>query len=192
MQNKGKHGLHNSVQIQGGIWRGRRISFVSTAGVRPTKSIVKETLMNWLRPRLSGMDCLDLFSGSGSLAFELLSQGAKSVCCLDMSRANCEELKRNAGLLGAENLAVYPWSYPDPLPIDAKGEYDLILVDAPFGKNWEVEILQKIHTERLLKRNGLIYLELSTRTDWPEDSNMQIVKQKKSGGVQYGLYTQAE
>ena len=71
MQNKGKHGLHNSVQIQGGIWRGRRISFVPTVGVRPTKSIVKETLMNWLRPRLSGMRCLDLFSGSGSLAFEL-------------------------------------------------------------------------------------------------------------------------
>ncbi|HEY3487707.1 MAG TPA: RsmD family RNA methyltransferase, partial [Gammaproteobacteria bacterium] len=60
----------NRVRIIGGEWRGRIIEFVDAAELRPTKDLVRETLFNWLQPRLPGSRCLDAFAGSGALGFE--------------------------------------------------------------------------------------------------------------------------
>jgi 16S rRNA (guanine(966)-N(2))-methyltransferase RsmD len=67
------------VRIIGGSWRRRRIAIPAGANQRPTPDRVRETLFNWLSPKLPGAHCLDLYSGTGSLGFEALSRGAAQV-----------------------------------------------------------------------------------------------------------------
>ncbi|HKW81477.1 MAG TPA: RsmD family RNA methyltransferase, partial [Casimicrobiaceae bacterium] len=64
------------LRIIGGRWRGRRIRFPASAGVRPTPDRVRETLFNWLGQDLDGRRTLDPFAGSGALSLEALSRGA--------------------------------------------------------------------------------------------------------------------
>lgn len=57
----------------------RRIMLKTPQGkhTRPTTDRIKETLFNILQPELADAVFLDLFSGSGAIAIEALSRGAK-------------------------------------------------------------------------------------------------------------------
>src|SRR5690606_32737612 len=66
------------LRIIGGTWRGRRLRFPAV-DIRPTPDRVRETLFNWLGPRVQGARCLDTFAGSGALGLEALSRGAAEV-----------------------------------------------------------------------------------------------------------------
>ena len=52
---------------------------------RPTLDRVKESLFSILYPYLENSEILDLFGGSGALALEALSRGAKSAVIWDKS-----------------------------------------------------------------------------------------------------------
>lgn len=67
------------MRIIAGTLRSRRLKTVEGEGYRPAMGKVRESLFSMLSSRLGsfeGLDVLDLFAGSGSLAFEALSRGA--------------------------------------------------------------------------------------------------------------------
>ncbi|KFA12598.1 methyltransferase, partial [Xanthomonas vasicola pv. musacearum NCPPB 2005] len=64
------------VRIVGGRWRNTRLAVPSLPGLRPSSDRVRETVFNWLMPRLPGARVLDLFAGSGALGLEAVSRGA--------------------------------------------------------------------------------------------------------------------
>ena len=68
---------NNNLRIIGGVWRSRRVHFISSIKIRPTPDRVRETLFNWLANYVEDALGLDLFAGSGALAFEAVSRGAK-------------------------------------------------------------------------------------------------------------------
>ena len=185
MQKKSK----NRVRLQAGKWRGRSLSFPAIEGVRPTKSMVKETLMNWVRPVLPRYHCLDLFAGSGSLSFELASQGAQTVVCLDKSPQVCRALEKNKENLAASNIVVAQWEYPK-LPEAVIKAYDLILLDPPFGELAGEEMLSWLASSELLAKGAIVYLEQADKQPWPEAKGWEVVRHKRSGGVQFGLLQQ--
>src|ERR1051326_8850085 len=75
------------LRIIGGTWRGRRLRFPPQEEIRPTPDRVRETLFNWLGPRVVGARCLDLFAGSGALGLEALSRGASGVVFVEQHAA---------------------------------------------------------------------------------------------------------
>ena len=92
-----KRGGHNQLRIIAGKWRGRRIEFPAAAQLRPTPNRVRETLFNWLRDRIEGSACLDLFAGSGALGIEALSRGASSSLFVEQDRMLAENLRVQLG-----------------------------------------------------------------------------------------------
>ena len=57
-----KHDKHNNqVRIIGGQCRGRKLTFSSADGLRPTPDSVRERLFNWLGQDLTGLKVLDMF-----------------------------------------------------------------------------------------------------------------------------------
>jgi len=89
----------NRVRIIGGKWRSRLLRFPPAAQLRPTPDRVRETLFNWLGQRLDGLACLDLFAGSGALAFEALSRGASRAVMVESDRIVAQALRDNVKLL---------------------------------------------------------------------------------------------
>src|SRR6476661_11115610 len=73
----------HQVRIIGGQWKRTPLPVMDAEGLRPTPDRVRETLFNWLDHLLDrdwhGLQCLDLFAGSGGLGLEAASRGAARV-----------------------------------------------------------------------------------------------------------------
>lgn len=179
----------NQVRIIGGEWRGRKLSFPSIEGLRPTPDRVRETLFNWLHTYLPDARCLDLFAGSGVLGFEVLSRGARSLTFVENDRVVCSVLQDNAARLDALNRMTL--RHEDALEFirTYDGElFDIILMDPPYGQGLAAECLQLLARGGCLKAGGLLYMEHENDhrvADLPE--NWLILKNKATGQVDYSL-----
>lgn len=74
------------MRIIGGKIGGLRLNPPTNLPVRPTTDIAKEALFNILQNRLEfeGLNCLDLFAGTGNISFELASRGVEHVDSVDL------------------------------------------------------------------------------------------------------------
>lgn len=86
--------MKQTVRIIGGKYRGKKLYFPESEGLRPTPDRVKETLFNWLMHDIQGARCLDAFAGSGALGFEAYSRGASRVVLVESSPNACANLKK--------------------------------------------------------------------------------------------------
>ena len=94
-----RKGSNNRIRIIGGEWRSRQLPFIEVPGLRPTPDRVRETLFNWLQGRVTGARCLDLFSGSGAIAFEALSRYAAEVVFVEKHAKVAQQLRENLASL---------------------------------------------------------------------------------------------
>ena len=65
------------MKIISGTLKGRTIDGFNIEGTRPTMDRVKESLFGMIQTYIKDSICLDLFTGSGNLAFEAISNGSK-------------------------------------------------------------------------------------------------------------------
>lgn len=190
----------NSVRIIGGTWRGRRVHFPDSPGLRPTPDRVRETLFNWLQHSIAGTRCLDLFAGSGALGLEALSRGAREVVFVEPAFAPAQmlaaELKRlhggapggSGGLIlqtSAERFLATPG---EPSGGPSGRPFDVIFLDPPFGFDALPEYVRLIDAGGWAASGGWIYLE-SARSAGPPTipSHWELVKSKSAGEVGYHL-----
>lgn len=179
----------NKVSIIAGCWRSYPISFLETNGLRPTPSRVRETLFNWLNVDIINATVLDLFSGSGVLAFEALSRGAKSATLVENNIKTYQQLQQQAQKFK-----------PQPINVDivcqdafnyiksANNSFDIIFLDPPFRCYDLVELLLKIAQSHLIKSKSKIYLESEMAiTIHQLPHKIQLLKQKKAADVHYAL-----
>jgi 16S rRNA (guanine966-N2)-methyltransferase len=184
----------NSVRIIGGIWRGRRVGFPDTPGLRPTPDRVRETLFNWLQNSIAGARCLDLFAGSGALGLEALSRGAGHVVFVEQSPAVSRILQQTlASLKGSinanatANARIMEMGAARFLrtPIEP---FDIVFLDPPFGLNALAEYIPLIEAGGWLKPAGLLYLENERESSLPTlPPHWEVLKSKSAGQVGYHL-----
>lgn len=181
----------NSVQVIGGRWRGRRIRFPDGEGLRPTPSRLRETLFNWLAPALCDARVLDLFAGSGVLAIEALSRGAREAVLVDSSPAACAQLDRELAALGGANVsAVVVRS--DALDFLARrngAPFDLVFLDPPYHRGLLAPAMQALEARGLLAPGALIYVESETVPGYDiVPTSWRLHRRQESGQVCSSLY----
>ena len=83
------------MRIISGSLRGSKLFTLEGENTRPTLDRVKEALFSKINYDLPDKVILDLFSGSGALALEALSRGAKKAYLCDSSRDAIKIIKQN-------------------------------------------------------------------------------------------------
>ncbi|WJW75749.1 16S rRNA (guanine(966)-N(2))-methyltransferase RsmD [Thiohalobacter sp. IOR34] len=180
----------NQLRIIGGEWRGRRLPFADVPGLRPTPDRVRETLFNWLTPRIHGAACLDLFAGSGALGFEAASRGAARVVLVERHPAAVACLRDNQQRLGCPRIEVVAadaltYLQGEPQPFDG------VFLDPPFGQDWLPRCLEALAGGWLAPRAWL-YLEAerslssATLAAWLP-AGFHLRRSKAAGQVGYHL-----
>ena len=172
----------NEVRIVGGEWRSRRIRFTPRDDLRPTPDRVRETLFNWLGQDLTGLECLDLFAGSGALGFEAASRGAKRVVMVERDRASYSTLSRNRDLLSARQVELVCCDALEFLRSD-RAQYDVIFLDPPFAASYREKLLALLPSR--LRQSAHVYYEAGSREPWPE--GWAVCKQGRAGQVNFQL-----
>ena len=168
------------VRIISGKWRNRTLKVENYEGLRPTSERIRETLFNWLRSEISGLNCLDLFAGTGSLGFEALSRGADNCIFIDKTEAAIKQLKKAKELVIAENCHIFKTNGFDFLSSNKNNSYDLIFLDPPFADNIIDETINLIVKYELVTPNGYIYIEINKNQKFPDIPKNWIIARKKN------------
>ncbi|MDQ1063017.1 16S rRNA (guanine(966)-N(2))-methyltransferase RsmD [Stenotrophomonas sp. SORGH_AS_0282] len=127
------------VRIIGGKWRNTKLPVPLAPGLRPSSDRVRETLFNWLMPRLGGARVLDLFAGSGALGLEAVSRGAAQATLVERDAALARQLRESVARLGAQGqIEVVQGDALHWLGQRPSGLADIAFVDPPFADGlWE-------------------------------------------------------
>ncbi len=169
------------IRIIAGKWRGRKLDVIDSHGLRPTPDRVRETLFNWIQQDIAGARCLDLFAGTGALAFEALSRDASEVIMVESDPKIIESLKRHAKMLASKNHTIQLTDAMSWLKQGIK-DFDIIFLDPPFNQGYIEKCCALILEESLLNTNGLVYIESEKNLALPH--GWRIKKQKNAGQVQ--------
>ncbi|MFG6348320.1 MAG: RsmD family RNA methyltransferase, partial [Lachnospiraceae bacterium] len=74
------------MKVIAGTARGMNLATPQGRHTRPTTGRIKETLFNIIQADVPGSRFIDLYSGSGSIAIEALSRGAKEAVFVDNNK----------------------------------------------------------------------------------------------------------
>ncbi|MEW6611922.1 MAG: 16S rRNA (guanine(966)-N(2))-methyltransferase RsmD [Pseudomonadota bacterium] len=179
-----------SLRIIGGQCRGRRLKTPTGRGVRPTADRVRETLFNWLAPRLPGARVLDLFAGSGALGLEALSRGAREAVLVERDRRHLAVLQENVGLCALPGAVVKAMDALAYLKGPATS-FDIVFLDPPYGQNWIPRVAALLEQGGWLAPEAMIYVELEAErtAELPQlvPPTWRLIRAKRSGGIGYNL-----
>ena len=170
-----------------GTARGRKLITPEGLDTRPTTDKVKEAICSSLQFDFPEAKVLDLFAGSGQMAIEALSRGAKHATLIDADQRAISCIRQNVKSCGFENCT-------DIIKSDALSflqrtaeKFDIAFLDPPYRH----EILQQILPilAEKMHENGIIVCEHE-----PELKLLQRIlhfdlqKQKKYGKIIISIY----
>jgi 16S rRNA (guanine966-N2)-methyltransferase len=179
------------IRIIGGSLRGRRFRFADVPDIRPTPDRVRETLFNWLGPRVHGARCLDLFAGSGALGLEALSRGAASAVFVEQ---NITAVRALSSLITEWNVQDARLERADALHFlsGTAQPADIVFLDPPFAASLLAKTAALLEQRGWLSATALIYVEAPARDALPPlPPSWQPAKAKRAGEVGYHLFARA-
>ena len=181
------------MRIISGTMRGTKLYTLEGLNTRPTLDRVKEALFSKINYDLEDAEILDLFSGSGALALESISRGAKLSVLCDESRDAVKIIKQNIEKTKTEDKTiVLNCDYRKALEklVNDNMKFDFVFLDPPYKTDYAEDAAKQIIEKNLLKENGTIVLE----TDEKEkvlnnlDTNLLDIKDVKKYGRIFLLF----
>jgi 16S rRNA (guanine966-N2)-methyltransferase len=122
-----------ALRVIAGTAGGRRL-VAPKGAARPTTDRLKEALFASLGARVVDASVLDLYAGSGSLAIEALSRGAKRAVLVDHDRSADEAIRANLEATGFGSVARFQRSSVAGFVAGRVPEapFDLVFLDPPY------------------------------------------------------------
>lgn len=177
------------MRIVSGKYRGRKLMPPANLPVRPTTDYAKESLfnilVNWVD--YENLEVLDLFSGTGSIAFEFASRGARSVMAVDANPRCIEFIRKSAtefGMTEIEAVRTNAFVFLKHM----KAKYDLIFADPPYDLKDLEKIPDLVLESGLLKPEGLLILEHPASYDWSK--HVAFSRHRNYGKVNFTFFEQ--
>jgi len=156
------------MKVIAGTARGMNLATPQGRHTRPTTGRIKETLFNIIQADVPGSRFLDLYSGSGSIAIEALSRGAKEAVFVDNNKEALaciyENIKKTRFV---DKSQVMPAEAIHALKkLDNAGRFfDIIFIAPPYGRGFEKEALKFLLNSHIVEENTLIIIETEKGED---------------------------
>ena len=180
------------MRIVAGTHRGRPLLGPRGPGLRPTADRVRESLFNLLGQFFEGGEVLDLYAGTGALAFEALSRGMRRAVLVDQGAEAARLVAANAralGFEGAVELLRMPVARALPRLAQESRSFALILADPPYAEEAVEGVLRGVGEGRLLAAGGTLVVEHGRREVAPDSlAGLQRVDARRFGDTLVTLY----
>lgn len=153
------------MKIISGEFKGRTIRGFNIDGTRPTMDRVKESLFATIQNYVPDSIVLDLFSGTGNLGFEALSNMAQYCYFNDINPKCISFINKTIDELNLKDKTkVLNMNYKKALEFlnTNKIKFDLIFLDPPYKMEVLNDVIRYIKDNNLLNENGLIICEIDS------------------------------
>lgn len=183
------------MKVISGTLKGRNIKGYNIDGTRPTMDRVKESLFGMIQNNIKESTVLDLFSGSGNLGIEAISNGANLCYFIDNNKEAIQTIKENITNLNINSksrIILSDWKKALNDFANQNIKFDLIFVDPPYDYDVYEKILNKVSTLNLLNDNGLIILEHRNLKLPNTCLDLTLYKERKYGNKSVNIYRKEE
>lgn len=168
------------MRVIAGELGGRRLHAPAGDRTRPTSDRVREALFMALGP-LEETRVVDLYAGSGALAIEALSRGAKWADLVETDRRARETIARNLSDLAlTDRVRVWPFRLPAGLGRlgDVLAAADVVFADPPYGGADARAVLTGLGRPGVLRAGALVVLETHAKDAVP-DSQGALARERE-------------
>jgi len=147
------------MRVISGTAKGFRLDAPKGMTTRPTAERVKEGLFSAIQFEIEGSRVLDLFAGSGQLAIEALSRGAKEAVFVDQDAEAIRVIRGNLAKTGFSDQARVIRGDSLQFLRNTSDRFDLIFLDPPYAEKNLETALNCISEFDILRENGIIICE---------------------------------
>ena len=192
------------MRIIAGKFKAKRINSPKTDKTRPTLDRVKEALFSIIDSYIDEGEVLDLFVGTGNLAFEAICRGANFAWINDKESLSISTILSNVKLTNTtEYVKITKKDYAKCLNQIVKEDklFDVIFLDPPYDSKLAIDTLNFISEceDKVLKKDGIIVyetdknfllkLEKNNKADILKSfKNLQCIDERAYGNVVLMLY----
>jgi len=173
------------MRIISGSHKGRRLEAPSNLSVRPTTDRAKEALFNILENRyyFDAKNTLDLFSGTGNIAFEFASRGCSNITALDNNTDCINYIKSTANEFNFNITAIKG----DVLKYleNCKQQFNFIFADPPYDYEDYQALKSLIFDNNLIKKDGCLIIEHDKKTSF-DNENVEV---RKYGTIHFSIFS---
>ena len=180
------------MRIISGIHKAKRITAPKKLPVRPTTDMAKEALFNILNNRyyFDEISVLDLFSGTGNIAYEFGSRGTREITAVD-SHHGCVRFIADTSKALELNITALKSNVFDYLKRSTV-KSDIIFADPPYDLDiTEFEKIPNLVFENgLLEESGVLIIEHASHMDLSHLENFN--EKRKYGGSVFSFFQKNE
>lgn len=179
------------MKVISGFLKGRNILGFNIEGTRPTMDRVKESMFAMIQNYITDATVLDLFSGSGNLSIEAISNGAEYAYLVDKNKKCIDIINKNISNLNiGEKVNIINSDYKKALSIlkENKKTFDIVFLDPPYKNKDIPDIIKYLIENKMLNKDAIIVCEISDLEVIKEFDEISIIKNKKYGDKYIIIY----
>ena len=181
------------MRIVGGRFKGRVLAAPSSRAIRPTSERLRESIFDILEHRFPGQienaRVVDLFAGTGAIAIEALSRGARFALFVDngaearaLLRANVETL----GLGGVTRIWRADATMLGSAPTG--GPFALAFLDPPYGLALAKPALASLVEGNWLEPNALCVVEEAANAEIAAPTGLDLIDERTYGDTKIAIF----
>jgi 16S rRNA (guanine966-N2)-methyltransferase len=139
---------------------------------------------------VEGLTLLDAFAGSGALAIEAISRGAKSALAIDVDVEAVKTITANVQELGLSDvLSVRRKNISGWSRISQHMQFDIVIADPPYD-DIRPDVLVRLLTH--VTPGGIYVLSWPGGETLPRFEGVEMIAQKSFGDIQLVYYRKSE
>lgn len=182
------------MRIISGELKGKTLISPDNNEIRPTSDRGKEVIFDTLSSILykqdkeyKEIDIIDIFCGTGSLGIEAISRGSKNIFFIDNSKKAINLTKMNCEKLKIKNVNLLNYNFFD-INLSFIKQADVIFLDPPYKIYDPSEILRILLSKNLLKVDGILIFETSTKNKVQDFKELRLLKKKNVSKSSYYFF----
>ncbi|MCD6179367.1 MAG: 16S rRNA (guanine(966)-N(2))-methyltransferase RsmD [Bacteroidales bacterium] len=175
------------MRIISGYFKGKRFTLPKNLKLRPTTDMAKESLFNVINNLVDfeDIDALDLFSGTGSISYELVSRGVNSVLSVEQNGQHARFIESIIDKLEMENMRILKMDVFQFIKTN-KRAFDFVFADPPYDMPELNTLPNLVFSSNLLQVDGMFVLEHPKHTSFTEHPN--FFDHRKYGNVNFTFF----
>jgi 16S rRNA (guanine966-N2)-methyltransferase len=168
----------STMRIIAGKYKKHTLYSVPGITTRPTTDFLREVIFSVVQ-NFSGQRVLDLYAGTGALAFEALSRGANFADLVEMAIPALTTIARNMEYLRCSEFVHIHRQKVSVFLAKTDLKFDTIFIDPPYNKNLINPTLELIFSRQIILPDGYIVIEHSPAEPIEDEYNQYLIYTKK-------------
>jgi 16S rRNA (guanine966-N2)-methyltransferase len=184
------------MRVVGGKFRGRTLAAPESRAIRPTSERLRESIFDILAHRypqsIDGARVVDLFAGSGALAIEALSRGARFALFVDNGAEARALIRANVESLGLGGVTRIWRADATKLGKAPSGEpFTLAFLDPPYGQGLASPALAALVAGGWLASPALCVVEEAAKAEIAAPESLALIDERTYGDTRILIFASA-